>query len=60
MKKMIIKNIDDGEIVEIYIDDELIKTLDYDQHGSSGISSGIEIAKKIAQSLSIEIEETFI
>lgn len=57
MKKMIIKNIDDFEIVEIYINEECIKALTYDQHGSTGIELGVEIAKKIANHLSIEIEE---
>ena len=57
MKKMIIKSIDDFEIVEIYINEECIKTLTYDQYGSIGIELGVEIAKKIANDLSIEIEE---
>lgn len=46
MKKMIIKNINDFEVVEIYINEECIKTMAYDQHGSTGIELGVEIAKK--------------
>lgn len=44
MKKMIIKNIDDGEVVEIYIGEKCIDTLDYDRHGSIGIEKCVELA----------------
>ena len=60
MKKLIIKHFEDEEVVEIYIDEECIKTLNYDQHGSLGMSTGVNIAKGIAESLSLEVQEEYL